>query len=687
MNALRSLTAAACLAPLAATAQLSAVQRIGSTLSAAPDFNGDLQRDLVLFDMPTGTLRIGTVTVNLAYDWVVRDTGLASPDLTTAMAVLPAFTSNVPDIVLTSPAFNQVRIIPYNGNPDTVFAPDGPEPQCLAPVPPAAPGLARGIFVGRRSGAGSCHAFTATPPWNPLWSTAGSEACRDGNPFSFAAADGTHPGFLTAKQGQPATLHVLRASGATQGTDTKLPSLPEHSRWASRIYAGTASVFLWQPDTNPRLSIYPTSFSAPNYLFGSPGVHDLGLPISHVFPIENAAGHDFAITFTDASVRIYRFQPANPAQALTLVQDLGKSGGPVTAIVPSGTGNAGAFLILRRDANGKETMQRQLWNGASYQTFSAPSPPALPSGPLSSNVLFFEKEPLVNPQPAEVQRRRVGDWTVSITPALPNRTVNFRTDLGPVTGLSSTISSTTVPTPSPAAFTLANQIDDQSSVSLISGATPGPLAPPVFSPPPGTQEAPAQGSPFTVTISPATPGTLWVDNGGGVFTPSPTGTSSLNGPATVRAFIRSGTSQSPIATATYSFATPGNLTAPAITDANLDGVSDAWANLTGATNPNADDDGDGFLNFAEYSAGTDPGNPLSKPIPAPVPQLLAEPGPGKTAVLTWISNDPAVILQSSTDLVTWTVQTTGIITNGSRKSFTAPPASPSQPNAYWRLRR
>jgi len=686
MNALRSLTAVACLAPLAATAQLSAVQRIGATLSVAPDFNGDLQRDLVLFDMPTGTLRIGTVTVNLTYNWVVRDTGLASPDLTTAMAAFPVFNTTVPDIVLTSPSFNQVRIIPYNGNPDTVFAPEGAEPQCLAPVQPAAQGLARGIFVGRRSGAGSAHAFTATPPWNPLWSTAGSEACRDGNPFSFASADGTHPAFLTAKPGQPSTLHVLRAAGATQGTDTKLPSLPEHSRWASRVYAGTASVFLWQPDTSAKLSIYPTSFSAPDYLFGTPGVHDLGLTISHVFPIENAATNDFAVTFTDATVRIYRFQPVNPAQALTLVQDLGKTGGPVTAIVPSGQGNGGAFLLLRRDGTGKETMQRRLWNGSSYQAFSAAAPPPLPTGPLSSNVLFFEKEPLVNPQPAEVQRRRVGDWTVSITPAIPDRTVNYRTDLGPVTGLSSTVSSTTVPTPAGAAFTLANQIDDQSSVYPLSGATPGPLAAPVFSPPPGTQEAPAAGTPFTVTISPTGPGALWVDIGSG-FLASPTGTVSLNGPATVRAYLRSGNLQSPIATAIYSFATPGSLVAPAIADSNLDGVSDAWANLTGATNPNADNDGDGFLNFAEYSAGTDPGNPLSKPVPAPVPQLLAEPGPGKTAVLTWISSDPAVILQSSTDLVTWTVQTTGITTNGSRKSFTAPPASPSQPNAYWRLRR
>ena len=687
MNALRFLTAAACLAPLAATAQSSTiakVQRIGSTLSAAVDFNGDLQRDLVLFDMPTGTLRIGTVTVNLTYDWVVRDTGLASPDLNTAMAVFPVFNTNVPDVVLTSPAFNQVRIIPYNGNPDTVFAPDGPEPQCLAPVVNAAQGLSQGIFVGRRSGAGSCHAFTATPPWNPLWSTAGSESCRDGNPFWFSDFRGHHTAYLTDHPGLSATLHVLQDAAATPGTDTAITGLPKDSRWAAR----STVVHIWQPEVSSKVTIYPSSFVNSAYRFGTPATHDLGDPISHIYPIEGSEpSNHFAAVFPNGSIRIYRFQPLNVAQALTLIQSIDNAGGTATAIVPTGWYSASSFLILRRDATGKETMQRFGWNGISYQSFSAPSPPPLPSGPLSSNVLFFEKEPLVNPQPAEVQRRRIGDWTVSITPAAPNRTVNSRTDLGPVTGLSSTMTSTPVPTPVPAAFTLANQIDDQSSVSLFSGATPGPLAPPVFSPPPGTQEAPAPGTPFTVNISPATPGTLWVDSGGGVFTPSPTGSLPLYVPATVRAFIRSGTSQSPIATATYSFATPGNLIAPAITDANHDGVSDAWANLTGASNPNADDDGDGFLNFAEYAAGTDPGNPLSKPNSAPVPQLLAEPGPGKSAVLTWISSDPAVILQSSTDLVTWTVQTTGIVTNGSRKSFTAPPASPSQPNAYWRLRR
>ncbi|MDB6057477.1 MAG: hypothetical protein JWO95_1321, partial [Verrucomicrobiales bacterium] len=41
-------------------------------------------------------------------------------------------------------------------------------------------------------------------------------------------------------------------------------------------------------------------------------------------------------------------------------------------------------------------------------------------------------------------------------------------------------------------------------------------------------------------------------------------------------------------------------------DANGDGIPDAWAAKYSITNPNADDDGDGQSNYAEYIAGTNP---------------------------------------------------------------------------------
>ncbi len=51
-----------------------------------------------------------------------------------------------------------------------------------------------------------------------------------------------------------------------------------------------------------------------------------------------------------------------------------------------------------------------------------------------------------------------------------------------------------------------------------------------------------------------------------------------------------------------------NVMVTAPTDANTDGLPDAWAGQYGITNPNGDADGDGQSNFAEYFANTNPTN-------------------------------------------------------------------------------
>ena len=681
MKSLHCLSLAAALAPALASAQSTAfIHRHGPTWSAAADFNNDSRRDAVLYDSVTGNLRIGLVDAAGNPQWTQRDSGIPAA---TGMAVTPATNAAFPAIFLTSPAFNQVRVIDPTGTPDVIFSPDGPEPLVLAPFRHAVPGNPGGVLVGRTSGSGG-HSSLSAPAWGALWSLPAYAGIREGNPFSFTSSDGIRPAFLSNGAGVAATLRIQLASTAAQGSLVSLPGIQAQSRWTSRLYLPNATLITWVPDVSSSLVLYPTSEAAGVFSFGSPSSHSLGTVIRSIVPLETAASHEFAVSFADDSIRIYRFNAASPTTAPVLLQNLGTVGGPAAALLPTGPTS---FLALRRSASGSESLQRLAWNGASYTPTNLPAPPPTASLPVTSNVLFFEHEPLVDPQPSEVHRQRVGDWSVSILPAGIARQVNFRTDSGPASGLSAAISSSIVNLPSPAVFTLPNQIDSASSFRLLSGATPGAIAPPLFSPPPGTQEAPPSGSSFSVRVSPGSSGTVWIEGPAG-FSASPDGIVALSGPATIRAFVRDGSRQSPISSASYSFATPGPLAAPPIPDSNNDGVSDSWAALTGASNPADDSDNDGFLNFAEYNAGTDPMAPSSKPAPAPVPVLaVATSAASNAPVLTWSSSDPAVILQSSPDLLSWSVQTTGITTSGNTRSFTAPPPTPATPQRYWRLRR
>ena len=73
-----------------------------------------------------------------------------------------------------------------------------------------------------------------------------------------------------------------------------------------------------------------------------------------------------------------------------------------------------------------------------------------------------------------------------------------------------------------------------------------------------------------------------------------------------------------------------NVVAPPDTDAN--GLPDAWEAAYGITNPNADNDGDGQSNLAEYRANTNPTNAASA-----LRILGVERQPGGAITLRWSS--------------------------------------------------
>ncbi len=665
---------------LCGLAQTAFVHRIGGTLSASVDVDSDARRDLVLLDSATGILRLGTMDAAGAVSWTMKDTAVPGA---TGIAITPSININYPSLFLTSPAFNQVRIVHFDSTPDSIFAPPFAEPTLLAPYAAALSGSTNGVFTANATQS-AAPSFSANPAWASVWSIGGFADIRQGNGFSFTPTAGIGAAFLK-DVGGTASLHVQLGTTASSGTAVSLPGLHTSSRWTSRLYGSNATVFTWVPGTGAFVAIHPTSNpSAGVYQFGTSAFHTLPSPVDAIIPLETTDFHEFAVLHTNGTTGLYRFNPAAPALTPVLVQTLTATGGKPQALLPLG---ANAFALLRRELSGVESLQKFTWNGSSYIPSTLTIPPGLSSRPVYSNVLFFQREPFVDPDPAEVHRQRVGDWTVSVTTVGIAKQVATRTDQGPATGLSSGTTSSLVNNPAGAVFSLPSQIDANSSLHLFSGNTPGGVPSPQFSPAPGAQSEITPGGSLTVRIAVPAGATLYVQNGGGGFTVNATGSANLTIPGTVRAYARLGNAQSPISSATYTYLATGAPALPSVPDANNDNVSDAWASLTGATDPSADTDGDGILNYAEYLAGTDPASASSSPGSGPVPALTVGPGLGGTAVLTWNSTDPALLLERSANLGAWTVETKNIVRNGAVNQFVIPSATPATPRGYWRLRR
>ena len=116
----------------------------------------------------------------------------------------------------------------------------------------------------------------------------------------------------------------------------------------------------------------------------------------------------------------------------------------------------------------------------------------------------------------------------------------------------------------------------------------------------------------------------------------------------------------------------------ALTDANHNGIADSWEQQyfgSVATNRtrSTDSDGDGFTDYAEFMAGTNPTQTNSMlHLAAPVRQANG------TMRLEWPSvAGRAYLVEGSTNGVNWSELSGWIPANSSLTIFTPPPAGPS----------
>lgn len=325
----------------------------------------------------------------------------------------------------------------------------------------------------------------------------------------------------------------------------------------------------------------------------------------------------------------------------------------------------------------------------SWKRFHQPAPGALPeeiaSGSLPPlrkrgahpNVFLFNQDPFLTSNAILTASQNRLDWTRFATLA------SFgEIDFGPVNGLGSEQSITVT---APGSVPVGNQLLDSASVAGF-GPLQGLLRLAVtLQPPPGPYSALTSGVPFPVRFSTTTDAAIHYRIGSGPWTAySDDAPPKLTADSTVSSFAIDTTTgtRSLLATGSYTFAPLTPATPATAVDANTNGLSDAWERAFGITDPNADDDGDGFNAITEQNYGTDPLDAGSRPAGgnAPEAEIAAATVQAGQITLAWPDGLVGYILESSPDLLNWTPVNPQPIDNTWSEPITGP-------REFYRLRK
>jgi hypothetical protein len=461
---------------------------------------------------------------------------------------------------------------------------------------------------------------------------------------------------------------------------------------------------LYASPGSPDLLVRHASEPAPGSFSFSPEIpHTLPSGIAQLIAVPSPFGTRLAVLFSDGTASLFAFDGTNPPVLLT---DYPASpDGPFLFAAP----NPAGLLVLFSGTLG-QPLSASVFNAGSQNPDATPvSSSLLPVlSPLTpaETVWIFAGEPFANPAATAVSGRRLGSWASSPN-AIP-RSLEDAVSILPFRFSSESaglipLPETSISDPIPNRFALPAQfLPDAGLISFSPLASAAGRPSVSFAPAPGTYLPlpPADGnrdgsvaavslslsssSPGTIRFrtSPSAPWSSWppVDLSD-PLNPVPLAALPINETTTVEAFLLSAGSSSPITRATYRIANPDALTIPDSTDANLNGLADAWEFSFNQSDPNADPDNDGFSNLDEQNAGTDPldnGHLIPNPPLNSVRLDLA--ASNGTLSLAWPDNAGPVILESSPDMITWAPVDPQPDTN----SWSAPL---SGQRSFYRLRR
>ena len=668
-------------------------------LSAPLDADGDGRLDLIVVGKGDGIRQLAMQQADGTFVWAApRSTGL---DGVSALSI-GRFTAGAADgFTVAAPAWNRVHVFPLADAQPVLSAGAGVGPSFAVAInlPGAGddPALDDLVLASRDNGAPDAvmlggYRWTGAETSGFLAATP-TELTR-GNRIRLAA---TVPWLAGAMRAAGAgSEFVTFACDDTQCAEgATAAGLPAGAVYAWGAFSGDGlSQFLFHVEGGTQLILRPAIAVVGGHEFAPGTTFDFGQPIARVAVLDKAAGALLLVVFGDGSAAgIYDFDGTN---APTLRQSL--TAPPGAKFSSAGALGAGDFLLLSGPGGGTGLSTGwQRWNldGAQHTLAASGTIPTATAGIARGNVFVYADDPALVPDTPLHRVLGAGEWSVTSTFNAGVLEVTAERLRGTADGLGDA-TAVSLGGGLGAYFPALNQSAAAASIASVAPAIGTPAPDVFFSPAPGTYHL-APGGTLAITLQTGaatdiryrtTAGTAWQ-----LYTP---GTPlEITASTTVTAFATNG-AYSPLRTAAYVIAPAPPLTPSTATDANHDGIADAWAAAFGLADANADADGDTFTNRDEYLAATDPFDNLSAPAATDLStiRLIARPPgplapPGTFCEIVWPAAVIGATLESTADLTQSTgwlpVAGTTVTSGGERLYFHESPLGENR--RFFRLRR
>ena len=618
-------------------------------LSTALDASGDGRADLVVVDKATGVRQLAIQQADGSFAWAEpRATGLDGVTALTAGRFKRG--SWADGIAVAAPGWNRVHVVPNPSEAGVYFN---------AVAPGIGPNLVVALDMGGGTGLDDLAIATCweDPPSDSRLYASAWNGITANNLYDLVEGQSgplTHGNRAWLSNTSSLLVGMMRPTGATSEFLTRIPGtsgydlgpavtgLPPGATWVWGVFdASGYSQFLFYAPGASSLQVRPVEELTPGVLsFGSGAAFDLGEPIQQVCVLPQSVGALLLVVFGDgATAGLYDFDGHNlPVLRQALTAPLGN------LFTVAGALGDGDLLLLHGPAGGGGTStgwERWGLDGLQHTLAGSGSLPAFTPAAGRANVFVYRNDPARDPDPDLMMMAQVGDWSVEVQQRLYPAVITFQNFVDSVTGLGdlATMDFSFAHAPfylqdyyDAESVIVVNQSSASASVACLSPALGRLVGEVAFNPPPGAYPPGAAGGltvrltatpdapvhfrtdpslPWTL-YSAASPPSLTSNTTLWAYADSPTGFSYYDHDDNAWHYAVVGM-YTPIRTATYRIAAPPALEPAPQTDANGDGLGDAWAAAFGLSDPLADPDGDGANNRAEFASSSDPFDPASLP--------------------------------------------------------------------------